>query len=149
VQSIGAYNGSVTLSVTGLPTGATATFSPNPVTLGSISSDVSRRAAVSNTGGTSILTVQTSSGAKLAQSRARWPFIAPIFGFLMLLPARRLHRQYLFRFLIIFTILGIGVALVGCGGGFVIAPQSKTYTLTITGTSGTVSHSTTVLLTVK
>ena len=149
VQSIGSYNGSVTLSVTGLPTGATATFSPNPVTLGATSTDVPRRAAASNTSGTSILTVQTNSGARLAELRASWPFIAPVFGFLMMLPARRLRRQLILRFLVIFMIFGTAFAMVGCGGGFAIAPQAKTYTLTITGTNGAVTHSTTVLLTVK
>jgi hypothetical protein len=46
-------------------------------------------------------------------------------------------------------IFGTAFAMVGCGGGFAIAPQAKTYTLTITGTNGAVTHSTTVLLTVK
>jgi hypothetical protein len=93
--------------------------------------------------------VQTNSGAKLAELRASWPFIAPVFGFLMMLPARRLRRQLILRFLVIFMILGTAFAMVGCGGGFAIAPQAKTYTLTITGTNGAVTHSTTVLLTVK
>jgi hypothetical protein len=149
VQSLGAYNGSVTLSVTGLPTGATATFSPNPVTLGSISADVSRRTAVSNTNGTSVLTVQTS-GSKLAQSRARWPFIgSTVFGFLMLLPASRIRKRHLIGLLLIFTAMGVVISMAGCGGGFAMPSQSQTYTLTVTGTSGTATHSTTVLLTVK
>jgi len=35
----------------------------------------------------------------------------------------------------------------GCGGGFAVQPRS--YTLTVTGTSGSVQHSTTVTLVVK
>jgi hypothetical protein len=51
--------------------------------------------------------------------------------------------------MLIFTVLGIVTAMVGCGGGFAMPQQSHTYTLTVTGTSGTTTHSTTVLLTVK
>jgi len=59
------------------------------------------------------------------------------------------RQQLILRFLVIFMIFGTAFAMVGCGGGFAIAPQAKTYTLTITGTNGAVTHSTTVLLTVK
>jgi len=41
------------------------------------------------------------------------------------------------------------VSLMGCGGGFGLVPSTQTYTLTITGTSGADTHSTTVQLTVQ
>jgi hypothetical protein len=154
LQATGGYAGSVMLSVTGLPPGATASFSPNPITLGSLSPAIARRAALATTSGTSTLTVQTAPKVQTGDSRNRsWPLVAPALGFLMLLPARRLRKQYLCRLLIIFTILGIGIAVVGCGGGFAIPQQSQTYTLIITGTgtstSGTTTHTTSVLLTVR
>jgi hypothetical protein len=46
------------------------------------------------------------------------------------------------------ALVGIVGSMVGCGGGFALT-QSKSYTLTITGTSGTDTHSTTVQLTVQ
>jgi CHASE2 domain-containing sensor protein len=92
----------------------------------------------------------TATKATSENSRIRsWPFLASVVGFLILLPARRWRRQYLCRALLIFAILGIGAAAMGCGGGFAMPSPSQTYTLTITGSTGTVTHSTTVLLTVK
>ena len=62
VQSSGTFSGSVLLSVTGLPAGATASFSSNPVTLSSTA-----------TSGSSTLTVQTAN-TNLAALRIRsWP----------------------------------------------------------------------------
>jgi hypothetical protein len=37
----------------------------------------------------------------------------------------------------------------GCGAGFALVQPSQTYTITITGSSGTDTHSTTVQLTVQ
>jgi hypothetical protein len=56
--------------------------------------------------------------------------------------------------MLIFTVLGIVTAMVGCGGGFAVPQQSQTYTLIITGTGTsttgtTTTHTTSVLLTVK
>jgi len=154
VQSIGGYTGSVLLSVTGLPPNATASFSPNPVTLGSVSL-AAKRPADAITGGTSTLTVQTAPKVLTGDSRNRsWPLVAPAIGLLMLMPSRRLRRQYLLRLMLIFTVLGIVTAMVGCGGGFAVPQQSQTYTLIITGTGTsttgtTTTHTTSVLLTVK
>jgi sugar lactone lactonase YvrE len=149
---VGTYNGSVTLSVTGLPAAATATFSPNPVTLGSVTLDASKRAAATASSATSTLTVQMAS-TKLAGSRIKsWPLVAPALGILMLLPSHRLRRWYLRTLLLLFAIvtaLGIVTSMAGCGGGSATPKQSQTYTLTITGTSGADTHSTTVLLTVQ
>jgi len=92
--------------------------------------------------------VQTA-GTKISQSRIGWPLVAPVLGILMLLPARRLRRRHLWMLLLIFTLLGIAISMVGCGGGFALPKQAQTYTLTVTGTSGSNTHSTTVLLTVQ
>jgi hypothetical protein len=45
--------------------------------------------------------------------------------------------------------LGTLTALSGCGGGFRFIQPPQTYTLSITGTSGDDTHSTTVQLTVE
>jgi hypothetical protein len=137
VQSTGGtYTGSVTLSVTGLPPGATASFSTNPVVLGGTTPNRS-----------STLTVQTAGTQTAAARMQRWLLITPALG-LVLLPFGRLRRQYLYRLLLMLALVGIVGSMVGCGGGFALA-QSKNYTLTITGTSGTDTHSTTVQLTVQ
>jgi hypothetical protein len=47
------------------------------------------------------------------------------------------------------ALLGVAAAAVGCGGGFALPSNAKTYTIVVTGTSGSISHSTTVTLTVQ
>jgi trimeric autotransporter adhesin len=58
ITRTGGFTGAVSLSVTGLPSGATATFSPNPATGGSSTLTVK----VKNKRGTSTLTVTGTSG---------------------------------------------------------------------------------------
>jgi hypothetical protein len=70
---------------------------------------------------------------------------------LMLLPfAAKLRKTaYRWRRLAVFILAGafLAVGLTGCGGNSTVKPQS--YSLTITATSGTLTHSVGVTLTVK
>jgi sugar lactone lactonase YvrE len=134
----GSFTSPVMLSVTGLPVGATGSFSINPVTPGSEN-------------GSSTLTITTGSVASLAP-RNIWPLGTPVLALLFMLPFRRWRRVWRGRLLLL--VLGLAslagaASLMGCGGGFGLVPRTQTYTLTITGTSGADTHSTTVQLTVQ
>jgi trimeric autotransporter adhesin len=82
-----------------------------------------------------------------------WPFTAPVFAGLMLLfPGKKLQvgREGLFTSLAcIVALFGIAVSTIGCGAGFALPSSAKTYTIPVTGTSGSDTHSTTVTLTVQ
>jgi hypothetical protein len=138
-SSGGSFNNSVALSVTGLPTGATGSFSPAQVNPG-------------DGPATSTLTVQTAS-SQLARSRTGiWPIATPALALLLLLPFRRWRRFWRGKFLVLLlglASLAAATTLMGCGGGFGFSQPSQTYTLTVTGTSGSDTHSTTVQLTVQ
>jgi hypothetical protein len=132
----GSFPSPITLSATGLPAGASCSFSPATVTPGSGSV-------------TTALTLQTASSASAALATG-WGAIA-----LLLLPffASRRMRRVLQRTpllaiaLLLFT-LGSVAGLAGCGSsGQFVQPQS--YPITVTGTSGTISHSVTVTLIVQ
>ena len=136
----------ITFSVTGLPPGATATFSPSSVTLNSASANVT-------------MTVQTKALAMLHRGAEVGGTIA--FA-LLLWPLFTRRRKSATRFTrltaTLLLVLGTAAAtslLSGCGArsGFFGQPP-QTYTLTVTATStsvtgATVQHSTTVLLTVE
>jgi uncharacterized repeat protein (TIGR01451 family) len=133
----------VTLTGTGLPAGATASFSPPQV--------------VPGTGTvTSTMTVQTSTQtALLAPARHGWPVVPSslaLAGIGALMGFRRKHRERLARyFALVLLLASLGAAtfgLMGCGAGFAQL-QPKTYTITVTGTSGVSTASTTVQLTVE
>ena len=71
---------------------------------------------------------------------------------LVLLPFRRWRRVLKGRLLMLLlglASLGTAAALTGCGGGFALPLTSQSYTLTVTGTAGSDTHSTTVQLTVQ
>jgi sugar lactone lactonase YvrE len=129
----GSFTNPVTLTAMGLP-GGTITFSRSSVTPGSSSAQAT-------------MTVQTTT--QQARAHPHWPFAAPVFAaFLLLLPGRRWRSRKAFMNLAcLIALISIATSTIGCGGGFAL--PAKTYTLTVTGTSGADTHSTTVTLTVQ
>jgi uncharacterized membrane protein len=69
VTGIGGFNGNVTLSIAGLPSGATASFSPNPVRAPGTSA-LTVRTTASATRGTFTLKITAKSGTLVHQATA-------------------------------------------------------------------------------
>lgn len=138
----GDFNSAVTLSASGLPTGATAKFAPAAVTPGSESA-------------ISVMTIQT--GTTLARTEPpnahegwRWmPAVTMAFCIPLLWWRRRDRVRWLSTGLLC-ALLCVGTAMLsGCGGGYYAESPAQTYTITVTGSSGSIQHSTTVTLTVQ
>lgn len=141
----GSFNNLVTLSATGLPAGSTVSFLPPAVTPGSV-------------GAPSVMSIQTSTGlARLALPGPYRQNPVPLLALLAGAPllglaagCRRLRRssqRWLLLGMAALAILPM-LALGGCGGGY-FGPPPQAYTVTVTGTSGSLQESTTVTLTVQ
>jgi trimeric autotransporter adhesin len=141
----GTFNNVVTLSTTGLPPGAQVSFVPSSVTPGTA-------------GATSVMTIQTATGlARLMSPPAQRQKTAPLFAVMIGIPllgiagTRRRFRQTSRRWMLLglaaLAILPL-LALGGCGGGY-FGSAPKTYSITVTGTSGSLQQSTTITLTVQ
>jgi hypothetical protein len=139
----GSYPGPVSFAVSGLPTGATATF--NPVTI-----------AIGGGKQTVTMTIQTSALAKeAAPSIGRK--LAPLTLAFLLIPlfgVRRMRRQgrRLSRLASLLLLIGCslaGVIMTGCGGSASIKQIEQNYSITVTATSGNIQHTTPVTLTIK
>ena len=137
----GNFTTPVTLTATGMPTGATASFAPTTVTPGL-------------TGAPSTLTIQTSPNFAGLAAALQPNLRNPAWAALLLLPllgTRRLRRKLPGPRLLGLLLLSLAalLPLSGCGGGYFGAAPS-TYTITVIGSSttatGTVTHSTTVTL---
>jgi hypothetical protein len=141
----GAFTNAIALSASGLPAGATAVFSPASVPAGS-----------------GITTVTLTIQAPRASADSEWAGgiagrLAPLSLALLLLPlAGRLRRggKRIGRLISVLLLAIAGMAamagLSGCGSvSGSIAQTPQTYTVTVTGTSGALSHSTTFTLTVE
>jgi hypothetical protein len=134
----GSYPGNVSFSITGLPTGATASFTPNSVTASGGATPVT-------------MTVQTASAT--AQNR-NLPFgrgFVMALLFLPLLGTRRVREKLKGRMLLLILVMaGVTATLSGCGttNGFLLQ-KPQTYTLTVTATGGTVQNRQAVTLIVQ
>jgi polygalacturonase/sugar lactone lactonase YvrE len=163
------FPSAVTLSLSGLPPGATYTFSPSTLAAGAGTTTVTLTIQLPQSVGLAspmridgkAVKIETSGAAPLTAQRDRGRQIRyklPLALAMLLLPfARRLRRggRRLRRGIALIVVAGAAVATIaglgGCGssgsGFFAQAPQ--TYTLTVTGTSGSLSRSTNLTLTVE
>ncbi len=140
----GTFNNPVALTVTGLPAGATATFTPTSVTPGAASA-------------TSVLSINVAANTTENQRPAS-PFgsgsraLVPLMALLLLLPFRRIRNwgRKVSLLVILAVSLGAMLSLSACGSPATNKVQFQdTFVLTVTGTSGTNTQSTQVVLTVE
>jgi sugar lactone lactonase YvrE len=142
----GAFNSVVTLSASGLPPGATATFNPPTVTPGSA-------------GAPTVLTIQLAtlaagkSAGDIPTRHNGLPLVPFTLGFAVfgaVLGRKRIPRTLVLGLAL--AVLGVSTLFItGCGGGFANTPSTPAgnYTVTVTGTSGAFQASTTITLVVE
>jgi trimeric autotransporter adhesin len=141
----GSFNNVVTMSATGLPPGATATFNPPTVTPGA-------------TGAPTALTIQLLSASTAASRPADQqhkipfaPFSTAVALGCIALGYRYSTRRIIKSALIFASFFLVATFLSACNGGLASKPGTLpgNYVITITGTSGALHRSTTITLTIQ
>ena len=149
----------VTLSASGLPTGATYTFSPATLAAGAGATQVTLTINLPQVSAAVQAPALRQTAAPVAMAQNKPASKLPLLALaLLLLPFTRRMRiasRKLGRLLPLLLLLVSGLAAItsmsGCGGKasgyFGQAPAA--YAITVTGTSGALTHSTSVTLTVE
>jgi hypothetical protein len=134
--------GGVSLTVSGLPAGATASFSPATVPAGSGSTNVTLRVTFSNTAALERFSYPLGGALTMALGLVLLPF-----------SGKRSRFSKSLTGILCWTAIGlvgaaIALGVAGCSSGG-SGTQPQTYTLTVTANSGSLSHATTLNLTVN
>lgn len=140
------FAGSVNFTVSGLPSGATAVFSPSSLSATSGAQNVTLSVL------TPVVTARSNSAPPGNPASRRLPLLA-----LLLLPAlgsRRFRRRLgtpLLTLVLLLGGLGAAATLTGCGTGPTgfLLQRPGTYTMTVNAASGSLQHTQTVTLTVQ
>ncbi len=134
------FPAAVTFSVSGLPSGATGTFTPNSLSAGSGQTNVT-------------LSIQVAQNtASLFHRDLLALGLSPLMLGMLLLPFSGAVRRAVGghgRKLTLLLLLVAGTALVGLIGCGSSSSPPKQYTVTVTATSGALSHTITLSLTVQ
>jgi hypothetical protein len=142
-----ALSAAVNLSVSGLPTGAAYTFSPGTVAAGSGATKVSLAVAMPQT--ESVTGSPTGIGGKFVYRIA--PFVLEFVLLPLAGPLRRAGKRFFRTLLTLSLLVGIMAVVVGvegCGASL-SGTLNRNYTLIVTGTSGAISNSVQVTLSVN
>ena len=141
----GGYPAAVTFTVSGLPTGAIATFAPSSI-------------PANGTAQTVTLNIQTPSKVAINDGVLNHK-VAPLVLAFLLLPLamrRRLGKtkggqnSFGSNLLILIAAGALGFGFTGCGGKGNSATQTpQNYTVVVTATSGAVQHSSTLTLIIQ
>lgn len=136
---MGSFNAAINLSCSGLPAGLGCSFASASVTPGATASSVTLSIS------------KTTSGSLRSGSPYLALWLSLPFGVVLL--GRRNSRRR--RAILLLIALGLIAGMFACGGGGSSGfsqqtpPSSSNVTVTITGTSGTLSHSTAATVTVN
>ena len=142
----GSFTNAISLSVAGLPAGITGSFSPSSVTPGGGTVNTTLNVVVAKDFAETTSILPRPGKSKLGRGGA---VIAFAILFMPWLNIKRKRLRGLQLVLAALLLAGF-TCMAGCGaGGFAGHSTAKTYTLTVTGASGSTQHATTVVLTVK
>ena len=135
VSGLNGFNQVVSLSCSGLPAGVTCSFAPASITSSSIST----------------LTISASSSASANTRPMQFPFVPAAA---LALATGWIRERRRLRWMVLFACISTLIVLNGCGGGGTASPQNSvstpaTSTILVTGSSGTLSHSAQLTLTVN
>ncbi len=147
ITPLGGFSSAVTFACTGLPSLASCSFAPATVTPSG--------GAVTTT--LTIATAAPSSNVRRVPGAGGWnPVASLLLGLLVAWRVRRFRKLAVVRLgICLVALVMAGWGLTGCGGGSgPSTPTSPgtpagTSTITVTATSGTLSHTTTVTLVVQ